>query len=326
MSTATEFRVGVTLHSFTAEYLASKWSFEDMMELCSYLGGGVEIVGPAHQRGFPRLTHEFERQFKSSVERYGLTPTSYGSYADPFTLVDRDFTLDELADYTMPQLESAVNLGFPVVRLQYFAAPIVERLMPFVEAHGLKIGYELHAPLKLESARTQQLLEQITRIDSPLLGVIPDMGIFARSVPQFRIAAARARGVPEPILQRALRLWEDDVILETALPELLGMGLEPDKVLALEVMWGSFGRSDPKGLLEIMPHIVHMHGKYFSIVDGDEPDIRYREAVAALLTGGYEGWISSEYEGPGDVSSFESVQAHQTMIRRHMDDYHRSRH
>jgi hypothetical protein len=321
MSGLRPFRLGVTLHSFTAEYLSLKWSFEDMMELASFLGGGVEIVGPAHQRGFPYLTDEFERQFKSAVERHGLTPTSYGSYADPFTLVDRDFSEDELVEYTLPQLRAAVTLGFPVVRLQYFVAPVIERLMPFIESHGLKVGYELHAPLTLESTLTQRLIEQIRRINSPSLGLIPDMGIFARSVPQFRQADARARGVPESLLQQALQLWEADVALDAALPKLLAQGLRQDLALSLEVMWGSFGRSEPRNLLTIIPHIIHVHGKYFSLIEGDEPDLRYQEAVAYLLQGGYQGWMSSEYEGPNDVNSFDSVRSHQAMVRRHMEAY-----
>ena len=72
-------KLGVSLHSFTSEYIGYKWSLEDMFELVSVLGGGLEIVGPAHQRGYPYLTDEYERLFKSSVERWGLTPTCYGT-------------------------------------------------------------------------------------------------------------------------------------------------------------------------------------------------------------------------------------------------------
>jgi sugar phosphate isomerase/epimerase len=151
------FRVGVTLHSFTNEYCSFKWSFEDMMQKAALLGGGVEIVGPAHHRGFPEVTDEFERVFKSSVERNGLTPTSYGSYADPFMLPGRDLTPDELVAYTVPQLKGAAKLGFPVVRLQYFVYPVAERLLPYAEKYRLKMGYELHTPLMIEAPLTQQL-------------------------------------------------------------------------------------------------------------------------------------------------------------------------
>jgi len=56
------FRQGVTFHSFAGEYCSAKWSLEDLMELSTHLGGGIEIVGPSHQRGFPQfLTALFGR-------------------------------------------------------------------------------------------------------------------------------------------------------------------------------------------------------------------------------------------------------------------------
>jgi len=48
--------------------------------------------------------------------------------------------------------------------------------------------------------------------------------------------------------------------------------------------------------------VIHMHGKYFSIVDGDEPDVRYFDVVRALTQAGYDGWLMSEYEGLGSVN------------------------
>jgi sugar phosphate isomerase/epimerase len=148
-------KLGVTLHSFTPEYITYKWSLEDMLQLVSVLGGGVEIVGPAHQRGYPYLTNEFERIFKSSVERWGLTPTSYGTYADPFMLKDRDLNADEMVDYMVPQLKSAAQLGFSIARLQYFSYTVIERLLPWAEKLNLKMGYELHVPLMIKSEKTQ---------------------------------------------------------------------------------------------------------------------------------------------------------------------------
>jgi len=75
------------------------------MQKASLLGGGVEIVGPSQHRGFPEVTPEFERTFKSALERYNLTPTCYGSYADPFMLPDRNLTPDQIFEYTVPPIE-----------------------------------------------------------------------------------------------------------------------------------------------------------------------------------------------------------------------------
>jgi sugar phosphate isomerase/epimerase len=311
------FRLGVTFHSFTHEYCSFQWSFEDMMQKAAQLGGGVEIVGPAHHRGFPEVTPEFERTFRSSLERNGLTPTCYGSYADPFVLPDRDLTPDELVAYTIPQLKGAARLGFPVVRLQYFAWPVIERLLPYAEKYKLRLGYELHTPLMIEAPLTQQLIAQVRRISSPLLGLIPDAGIFTRSIPRFRIEGARSRGVSEALLQRAVELWKAETPLEQAREKLRALGADDRLFSTIEVFWGSFGHSDPKSLGGIMPYIIHTHGKFFSMVDGDEPDVRYEEFVQALVAGGYSGWMSSEYEGP-DTDSFEILKAHQAMVTRYI--------
>lgn len=317
---APSFKLGVTLHSFTNEYCSFKWSFEDMMQRAALLGGGVEIVGPAHHRCFPNVSDEFERSFKSALERYALTPTCYGSYADSFMLPDRDLSEDELADYTILQLKGAAKLGFPVVRLQYFVAPVIERVLPWAERLNLKLGYELHVPLDVDSSATQRLITQIRHIDSPHLGLIPDAGLFARSIPKFRLAWARARGVSEALLQNAVRLWQQKTPLEAAQQALAKLGADERIFSTLELFWGSFGHTDPASLAQIMPFIIHVHGKFFSIDNGDEPDIRYEEFVHALLAGGYSRWMSSEYEGE-DTDSFDIVDAHQTMVRHYIAGY-----
>jgi len=315
------FKVGVTLHSFTSDYISFRLSFEDMLEIAGRLGGGVEIVGPSHHRGFPEVSDEFERTFKSGVERYGLTPTAYGSYADPFMLPDRNLTADELFEYTVPQLKGAAKLGFPVVRLQYFAAVAAERLIPLAEKLNLQLGYELHAPLMIEAPETQELLAQITRLGSDRLGLIPDTSIFSRSVSQHHIDRARESGIPEEWIQRALGLWgERKYNEEQAVAILSAEGADRKMQSVLGSFWGTCGFSEPAALADIAPHIVHFHGKFYSIVNGDEPDLRYAEVVKTLLDIGYTGWLSSEYEG-GPTDTFAVVQAHQAMVKRYISEH-----
>ncbi len=315
------FRIGVSFHSFTNEYCSFVWSFEDMMQHAADLGGGVEIVGPAHHRGFPEVSDEFERIFKSAVERYGLTPTSYGSYADPFMLPDRNLTPDEIFAYTVPQIKGAAKLGFPVVRLQHFADVAAERLLPYAEKYGVKMGYELHVPLMIEAPRTQELIAQIKRLSSEHLGLIPDAGIFARSISKRHIQEGRDAGLSEHVLNRALELWALKTPLEQALVELQALGARDKRAESwVGAIWDTFGFSEPAAIAEIMPYMIHFHGKFFHIENGDEPDLRYEEIVRALLENGYTGWMSSEYEGNAS-NSLAVVQAHQVMIKRYIAQY-----
>ena len=316
MNTSREPKLGVTLHSFTGEYLEYKWSLEDMLQLASVLGGGVEIVGPAHQRGYPLLTDEFERQFRSSVQRWGLTPTCYGTYADPFMLRDRDLNADELVAYMTPQLEAAARLGFATARLQYFAAPVIERLLPLAERLGVRMGYELHTPLEIESEKATRLIQQIERIDSPFLGLIPDTGIFARSISSGRLNLARKAGVSEELMQLVLELWNAHTPNHEAIPQLLERGLNPRNIGNIEWIWGSFGHSEPEALRGIMPRVIHFHAKFFEMADGVEPNIRFQEVARVLAECEYTGWISSEYEGDSGQDTFNLIQQQQASFRR----------
>jgi sugar phosphate isomerase/epimerase len=323
MTANSVFHVGISFHSFAREYLSFIYSFEDMMEKATLLGRGIEIVGPSHHRGFPVVSEEFERSFKSSVDRFGLTPTSYGSYADPFMLPDRNLTPDELYEYTVPQMEGAARLGFPVVRLQYYAAVVAERLIPLAEKLKIKMGYELHTPLMIESQKTQELIRQIERISSDRLGLIPDCGIFARSISKFHLEQGKKLGVPDETIQEAIGLWKKKTPAEDAIAHFRAKGINEKFVMWLDMVWGSFGYSEPAALAEIKPYINHVHGKFYTIVNGDEPDIRYEEVVETLLKIGYTGWMSTEYEG-GSGDSFEICQAHQNMvngyIKKHLKD------
>jgi sugar phosphate isomerase/epimerase len=288
------------------------------------LGGGVEIVGPAHHRGFPHVPDEFAATFASSVRRHGLTPTSYGSYADPFMRWDRELTADELVAYTLPQLHGAARLGFPIVRLQNYAAEVVERLLPTAEKLGIRLGYELHVPLDLDADRTRFLVQQVDRINSPYLGLIPDAGIFARSIPQARLAQGEATGLSAAQVAEVAELWSSRGTREQAEELVSRFGGGPDSTEWAVHIWGSFGHSDPADLGPIFRHVIHLHGKFFSMRDGDEPDIRYRDLVFALLDNDYRGWVSSEYEGePAD--SFALVAEQQAMIRRYASEYAASR-
>jgi len=314
------FQVGISFHSFASEYLTYVYSFEDLMEMAGSLGRGVEIVGPSHHRGFPYVTDEFERAFKSSVERYNLIPTSYGSYADPFMLPDHNLTPDELYAYTVPQLQGAAKLGFPVVRLQYFTAPVAERLIPWAEKLDLKMGYELHCPLDIESPESQELIAQIERIGSDRLGLIPDCGIFGRSVSVHHLNQGRGLGVSEARLQFGQDLWKQRLTFAQAESRFKADGAGKRDLQWLEMVWGSFGHSEPSALKDIKDYIVHFHGKYFNIVNGDEPDLRYEEVVKTLIEIGYTGWMSTEYEG-AQTDSYAVCKAHQDMVNGYIKKY-----
>lgn len=321
----TPLKLGVTFHSFNAEFASYVWSFEDLMYNATQLGGGVEIVGPVHHRAFPEVPEEFVTSFRNSVVRNDLTPTSYGSYADPFMRWDRAQSDDELVAYTIPQIVGAARLGFPVVRLQHFVAHVVERLLPVAEQMDVKLGYELHVPLDLDSERTQELTAQVRRLSSKYLGLIPDAGIFARSIPEYRLAHGLALGLRQEQVDSVVALWRARRPFADAERALADERVDARAIQWAHGLWGSCGHSAPAALAPIMDHVIHVHAKFFSMRDGEEPNIRYEELVGVLLDHRYHGWISSEYEGP-PADSFAMVAQQQDMIRRYEAAYWAARH
>jgi hypothetical protein len=72
-------------------------------------------------------------------------------------------------------------------------------------------------------------------------------------------------------------------------------------------------------------HLVwHTHGKFFGMVNGDEPTTPLVDILKCYADAGYTGSISSEYEGFhwNDWSSpFDEVDGHQKRIREIMQSY-----
>lgn len=108
---------------------------------------------------------------------------------------------------------------------------------------------------------------------------------------------------------------------EDALPELLRLGLRKENVGNIEFIWGSFGHSEPEALRSIVPHVIHMHAKFFDLRDGDEPNVRFEEVVRVLVEENYSGWLSSEYEGATGAKTFSLVRQLQAMVSHHAETF-----
>jgi hypothetical protein len=99
---------------------------------------------------------------------------------------------------------------------------------------------------------------------------------------------------------------------------LLKLGLRKENIGTIERVWGSFGWSEPEELKDILPRVIHMHGKFFSMKDGVEPNVRFEEVTKVLVESGYGGWWSSEFEGPDGVGHFRtgaSAASHDQTLR-----------
>lgn len=311
-------KLGVTLYSFNAEYYSYQYSFDDCMAAVGSLGAGqgVEVVGPQMNRGFPGLTPEFEATFKRLLERYDLRPSAYGAYGDDDRFTGRWPTREERVDYLASQIRAARRLGFPVIRVQA-TEPVLSDLVPFAEKQGVKMGIEIHAPMTIESL--EPVIERVRRAGSAYLGFVPDAGVFCHSPAQVYIDRFLEQGVPQAIVDHIVESWHSKVPtaqLRREVEEHGGDDLAQLMVTESEIY---FGHGDPKTLEPLLPYIVHVHGKFYGIDStGTDSAVRFPEITSVLTSGGYDGFISCEYEGhhwTRDVAAIEQIRTVQEFIR-----------
>jgi hydroxypyruvate isomerase len=77
---------------------------------------------------------------------------------------------------------------------------------------------------------------------------------------------------------------------------------------------------DPRRWEELMPRVIHVHGKFYGIDDeGNEPSIDHETIMDVLVRAGYTGFISSEWEGHAytdAVSGWDVCRAQHDLCRR----------
>ena len=323
-------QVGVTLYSFTPDFHAGRYTFEDLVVRAAELGlgPGLEVIGFQSFRGFPHMSRDLETRFLRLVDEHGWELSCLDGNVDVAVRADRLLDEDELVEYLEAQVEAAGRLGFPVLRLQNAATPrVLERLLPTAERLDVKLGMEIHAPETVRSPWVMRLRELYDRLDSPYAGFIPDFGASTRGISPSVFDVFRAKGVSEELLDAIAARWDElgtrDFEAHEEIGKFIGlahsMGAGDHAVNLAVFAVGIHGHQDPQAWSEILPDVVHVHGKFFDIRgDGRDPVVPIEELIDVLVAGGYDGYVSSEYEGwhwNTGADAFEQVARMQALMR-----------
>ena len=317
---------GATLYAFTNEFWLRQYDFEGLLREIAKrgLGPGVEVVGFQSIRTFPEVTDAFADRFRELMSELGLMPTSLAINSDRFMKPGEPISDSELVEYHKRQMRSAAKLGFPVVRYQFATPPeLVRELAPFAEDLNLKMGLEVHAPAHANHPLVLGYREVYEQLNSPALGWIPDFGGTASRLPKSMLESACQRGVPESLIVMLQDFWTQE-----GAPHELAGGLRqaalkdghlPEHIQIVSLAFFILTRNDPKSWAELVDRTVHIHGKFYGVdEDGREEAIDYDTILPIFRDGGFNGTMSSEWEGHAysDADAFEKVAAHQAMCRR----------
>ncbi|HWI30569.1 MAG TPA: TIM barrel protein, partial [Microbacterium sp.] len=270
-------------------------------------------------------------RFRRLTDAAGLVPSCLGANVDTARRRDRHMTDDETVESLEAQIDAARTLGFPVMRIQFGArTSALRRVVTAAEKADVRLGMEIHAPHSVDHPTVVALRELYDEIDSPYLGFIPDFGASVSAMPAGAVRQQREGGMPEDVLELIITTWQsvhDGARDAFAARRELMADLEARDAggQALGFAWRAltlWGAQPPEKWLEIMPRVVHVHGKFFDIDEnGEEPSVPYPELMRVFREGGYEGGISSEWEGRDwaeHPDGIAMVKAHQDLVRRHL--------
>ncbi len=324
MPNSNTIKRGVSLYSFQHEYFLRKMSLEACIAAAAKMGAlGIESIAEQMMPGFPNLSEAFYAQWQGWMEQYGATPTCHDMFLDTKKYKGRLLNDDEMLESVVRDLKHANRLGCTVMRCIVNTPPeIMAKAAPYAEKYNVRMGLEIHAPFNFEHEWIQRHLETYQKVGSPFLGIIPDMGIFEKRFPRVRSERYIRRGAHPHIVQFICDAYAQHDGCKTLVEDVKKLGAnELDLAMANDIQHMTY--VNPRRLLEFMPISFHIHGKFYEMLeDYTEYSIPYHEVFAVLKEGGFNGYVSSEYEGNRhiedafDVDSVEQVRRQQVMFQR----------
>ena len=263
----------VSTYSYTGDVYTTM-TLEDVFADIADLGAtGIEILGEGNLPKYPSPDAAWIDSWHGLVEKYGLTPTNFGSWVDTTRFYGRALTAEEGAEQLQLDLRLAKELGFTSVRPKFGVVSwdldphpiweeVVTRSLDLAAELDVVICPEIHSPTPIKHPVTQSYVDFIEKTGTEHFKLLIDTGIFQTAV-----------------------------VREAA--EQIDSGDDDDVPLPLRPL-----RVPMSDLAEVLPHTHFIQAKFFEI-DDDLHDLHvpWGDIVPTLEQAGWNGWLSSEYEG-----------------------------
>ncbi|MFO1466748.1 MAG: twin-arginine translocation signal domain-containing protein [Steroidobacteraceae bacterium] len=312
-----KIRRGVAMYSFQEEYFVRQMTVEDCLREMSDIGAnGMELLAEMMVPNFPNPPTAWVDQWHGWIEKYRIQPACYTQFIDSLRTKTHTLSVEEGVQTMLRDIRLAKLLGIPRVRaLIGTPVDILEATVPHMEKENIWVGVELHFPIPIRGRLVERLMKIAEKTDH--FGFVPDMGIFQNKPNPY----ARDRMIRDGALTRAAaefieNAWENDKPKDAVLAEVAKMDGGPAATGYVHGVY-MIKAQNPRDLIPIMSKCRHIHGKTWGLTEDDkDPAIDLGPVIPALIDGGFDGVIATEYEGQRhvqDIDPFTSVE----MIRRH---------
>lgn len=329
----TGIKLGITLYSLTSEFAAGLYTPETLIKAVhdEGLGTGVEFNIAQMLRTYPDVDDEFTKMWFDSMDRYGLEPSSVGTNLDMGRRKDRDMSPQEEHDFLARQLKTAHTLGFKKIVIRSAGKELLRSLLPLAEKYDQYLGYEIHAPSGPNNPQVLQIRELYEELGSERLGFTADFSSTMHSLSPRLLRTMRQMGMPESYFPVMDEIWRKPLPMHVRNQEfedfLTSEGFDWARLGPFtRLAFNMHGLVEPEEWLDIMPQIFHVHAKFYDIDEhGQEPAMDIPRIVRQFVAGGYQGYLSSEWEGHafsdlGESDPVKQVQQQHALMRAAIED------
>ena len=311
---------GVSLYSFQEEMFLGQMGIEDCVAFAASIGAtGIEILPEQNMPSFPDIDDRQVDWWKELMAKHGTELTCYDMFLDTKVRKDRLMTDEEQIASIRRDLELCNRLGIRNMRVLVFVRPdILERCVPYAEELDVHMGVEVHSPWHLEHAWILRTVEVADRLGTRHLGLLPDMGIFMKHYPPvYRDRFIRQGARPE-VAEFIVEQHEQKIMAEYTIYEVaVKMKGNPAEVRMAEIL-RHHPYANPKRIRDYIPYFRHIQAKFYEMTEDDrDPSHAYDEVIPELIAGGWDGYLSSEYEGNRWIQDAHPVDSREQVRRQH---------
>jgi sugar phosphate isomerase/epimerase len=311
---------GISLYSFQEEMFLGRMSVEDVVAFGASIGAkGIEILPEQNMPTFPNITDQQIGEWQDMLARHGAHFTCYDMFLDTKRRKDRLMSDEEQVESIHRDLVLCNRLGIKNMRILIFVRPdILEKCVPMAEKLDVHMGVEVHAPWYLDHAWILRTIEVADRLKTKHLGILPDMGIFMKHYPPAFRARFERQGARPEVTQFIVDQHEQKVMCEYTIYEVAVkmQGNKAEVAMAETLRHAPF--ANPKRIGDFAPYFRHIQAKFYEMnEDYTDPALAYDEVIPELVKAGWEGTLSSEYEGNRWIQDVHEVDSREQVRRQH---------
>ncbi len=312
---------GISLYSFQEEMFLGRMSVEDVVAFGAQLGAkGIEILPEQNMPTFPNITDQQIGEWRDMLARHGAHFTCYDMFLDTKRRKDRLMSDEEQVESIHRDLALCNRLGIKNMRILIFVRPdILERCVPLAEKLDVHMGVEVHAPWYLDHAWILRTIEVADRLKTKHLGILPDMGIFMKHYPPAFRARFERQGARPEVTQFIVDQHEQKVMCEYTIYE-VAVKMQGNKAeVAMAETLRHAPYANPRRIGDFAPYFRHIQAKFYEMnEDYTDPALAYDEVIPELVKAGWEGTLSSEYEGNRWIQDVHEVDSREQVRRQHV--------